>query len=112
MSAPSKILAEMDNILDQLIGTAEKLRDLSRQVFEEEDLIKLQQAQDTMVNRLMELDDSFKKASKGQSSKSHDLLRQKIDQKIDQFQNLNASFIENIKSSRGVLEFGKKKKTK
>lgn len=108
MPTPYEILAEMDAILDQLIKTAERLRDISRQVFEEDELIKLQKLQEEMVTKLIDLDEAFKKAYKGHSPKNES-IRKNIDKKIEHFQKLNNAFIDNIRESRGVLHFKKKK---
>ena len=112
MPMPDEILIEMDHILDQLIKTAEQLRDLSIQVFEEDELEKLQQAQELMVTKLVDLDDAFKVACKGHPFKKENPIRARIDQKIDEFQNINSNFIENVKESHTVIDSDKKKKPK
>lgn len=107
MTTQHDILIEMDKILDQLVETAEKLCQLSKQGFEEDELITLQQAQEQMVNKLTTLDDAFKNVpAKGGSEP---ILRESIDQKIEEFQRLNSMFIDNIKTSHG---FGRPKKKK
>lgn len=110
MPTPDEILLEMDQILDELIKTAERLRDLSIQVFEEEELVKLQQTQEKMVTKLLSLDEAFQTAYKEHPVKKESPIRAQIDKKIDEFQRLNAAFIENVKESHGILQFEKKKK--
>lgn len=107
MPTQHDILLEMDKILEQLVKTAERLCALSKQGFEEDELIKLQQAQEQMVNKLTTLDDAFKSVPSKEAAEP--ILRESIDQKIEEFQRLNSSFIDNIKSSHG-LNKGKKKK--
>lgn len=107
MPTQHDILIEMEKILEQLVKTAERLCALSKQGFEEEELVKLQQAQEQMVNKLTTLDDAFKAVpSKGSAEP---ILRESIDQKIEEFQRLNSSFIDNIKNTHGFHK-GKKKK--
>lgn len=108
MATQHDILQEMDKILEQLVKTAEKLCVLSKQGFEEDELVKLQKAQEQMVNKLTTLDDAFKNVSSNGSTEP--ILRERIDQKIEEFQRLNTTFIDNIKTTHG-LQRGKKKKS-
>lgn len=107
MSTQHEILIEMDKILEQLVQTAERLCALSKHGFEEDELIKLQKAQEQMVNKLTTLDLAFKNVPSKDGSEP--ILRESIDQKIEEFQRLNTSFIDNIKTSHGFRRPKKKK---
>lgn len=108
MPTPEEILVQMENILDQVIKTAERLKDISRSVVSEEELAPLQRSQEELVDRLMKMDEAFKKAYKGKGAVSP--LRAKIEKKLEYFQKLNASFIENLSSGQGVIQFDNKSK--
>ncbi len=100
----------MDALLNQLIITAQRLLEISHQVIEKEELNSLQKTQDQQVRELMALDDAFHKSTK-KYSKGPFPLRERIDEKLEQFEKLNAQFIKNIHESRALLNFDKLKET-
>lgn len=111
MGQPEKILNEMDKILDQLIENGHKLLAASKQVIEEDELMRLQKEQETILDKLIAHDTSFQKCSSEHSNKALGdklvLLRAKIDEKIETFQKLNTEFVENISAVHGLIQFDK-----
>lgn len=104
MQTPEKILNEMDSILTELIVTAEKLINITSQVISKEELGALQESQNGIVKHLIGLDNAFKQAYKGQPTGKNKELRDSIEKKLDQFEKLNNSFIENLSSTHSVLQ--------
>jgi hypothetical protein len=97
MSECGKILNDMDKILDLLIENADELLIMAKQGTGEEELTKLQELQEVLLNQLIEQDDLFYESDEASSTR-HIPLRSKIDQKLEEFQGLNTLFIENITS--------------
>lgn len=106
MPTPEKILKEMDKILNELINTAERLQSISHQVISKEELALLQGSQSKLVDQLIELDNAFKNALKGQPPNTDLSLREDIEKKLALFEKLNANFIENLTSSHPLLKLG------
>lgn len=99
-----KILSEMEEVLDQLIQNAEKLYDVSRQVIAEEELAPLQNRQQELLSTLLQLDDAFHKANM-QTKEDNSSVRSRIQEKIEIFQRINSSFVTNITTSYGLIQF-------
>lgn len=108
------ILNKMNGVLDQLIENAKKLNDLSRQVIAEEEISPLQEQQQELLNILVDLDDSFHQADSNLLEEKNSPLQNIVNEKIEAFQQLNTSFVENIMSSQGLIQFKppKPRKTK
>jgi hypothetical protein len=99
-----QVLKEMESLLDKLVETARSLLKFSRQVIVEEDLFRLQQEQEILLEKLFQKDHEFHELPK-MVQKELMPQRLKINEKIDQFQQLNAEFIQNINESRGLIQF-------
>lgn len=110
MPTPESILIEMEKILDRIILTAEELKKKSTGVIALEEITPLQKAQNDLVGKLSKLDASFQKLYKGKREVSP--IRERFEEKLAHFQKLNASFIENLSSSSGTIQFQHAKKTK
>lgn len=110
MPTPENILVEMERILDQIIITAEELKKKSMGVFSLEEISPLQKSQNDLVDKLSKLDASFQKAYKGKNEVSP--IRERFEKKLSHFQELNDSFIENLSSSSGMIQFDHAKKQK
>jgi uncharacterized protein YjgD (DUF1641 family) len=110
MPTPENILIEMELILDRIIKTAEELKKKSKGVFSLEEITPLQKSQNELVDKLSKLDDSFQKAYKGKNEVSP--IRDRFEKKLSHFQELNNSFIENLSSSSGTIQFDQSKKSK
>lgn len=107
MQQAEKILGEMESLLDSLIESAKKLLALSKQVIDEEELTRLQEEQEILLSKLVDKDGEFHLLP---NASDQELMpkRLKIDGKIDQFQKLNADFVENINTTHGLIQFDKK----
>lgn len=106
MPKTEHILIEMETLLDSLLENAKKLLALSRQVIEEDELMALQKEQEVLLANLIDKDAQLQQLN----STPQEQLKQsrlKIDQKIDDFQKLNAEFLENISTAHGLIQFDK-----
>lgn len=108
MQKVEEILAQMDSLLDLLIDNAKSLLGISQRVIAEEELIPLQKRQKELLDQLVAKDETFHRAI-GSSNNYQSPLRNRINAKLDQFERLNASFIENITSTHGLIQFEKNK---
>lgn len=97
----------MDNILDDLVENAKLILKASQQVIAEEDLHRLQKEQRALVDQLTDKDAIFNKCRNEGPKDGVNALRQRIDDKIDLFQKLNAEFVDNISAAHGLIQFEK-----
>lgn len=108
MEKPEQLLHDMDHLLDKLIDNQKKLLELSKHVVNEEEIKPLQQDQNTLLDQLISKDKAYDQLKKG-AKETPSPLRKQIDDKLDLFQQLNTTFIENITSTQGLIKFGKAK---
>lgn len=101
-------LKKMEVILDELIANAERLKEVSQQVISKEELKPLQDKQEELVKNLVTVEDTMRSAL-GENKSSDEDTKKRIRDKLSQFEKLNATFIENLKSSHGLIRFNKKK---
>ena len=94
----------MEGLLDNLIESARILLNHSRQVIDENELIRLQEEQEVLLAKLIDKDTEFHQIP-AHSDQSFMPRRLKIDEKIDLFQKLNAEFVENINTANGLIQF-------
>lgn len=112
MTAPEKILLQMEETIDQLVMNAEKLNALTQQVIAQQELKGLQKKQNELIESLRSLDHEFHKAVPGSKNKAQEKIQARIDEKLQRFQNLNIAFIDNLNTNRGLIKFEIKKETK
>lgn len=114
MQKAEQILSEMEAILDELVLNAEQLCEVSQKVIAEEELSSLQVRQEQLVASLIKLDHDFQHAAVHTSNDRSQPLQNRIQKKLVVFENLNSSFINNILSSHGLIQFetGELKKLK
>lgn len=101
-------LKKMEVILDELIANAERLKEVSQQVISKEELKPLQDKQEELVKNLVTVEDTMRSAL-GENKSGDEDTKKRIRDKLSQFEKLNATFIENLKSSHGLIRFNKKK---
>lgn len=101
MTKDKSTLDQMDQLLDQLLDTAQKLWDLAKKPFDENELGKLQDKQEDLVNQLTDLDVIYK-TEKHYENVHHHQVRTRIDHKIEEFQRLNDAFIETLRETQGL----------
>lgn len=112
MSNVEKLLKEMDGVLDQLIDNAEKLHEISKKVIAEEELTALQSRQQELLTSLLSLDEACHQAGLSKSKKEYSKLNTSIQEKLNIFEQLNSSFVNNVVSSHGVIQFQGRKTQK
>ncbi len=101
------ILAEMDELLDSLLKNAQKLVDVTQGVFEEDELESLQKKQQVLLDKLVVRDEALDKALQTVDANQRQLLQSRVHKKIEQFQQLNGHFIDNIANTHGLIHFEK-----
>lgn len=101
-------LKKMELILDELIANAERLNEISLQVISKDELKPLQEKQEVLVKNLVDVEEAFR-GTLAEVHSSDEEARKRIRSKLTQFEKLNESFIENLKSSHGLIRFNKKK---
>lgn len=104
-------LKKMEVILDALIENAERLKEVSQQVISKEELKPLQEKQEELVKNLVAVEDAMRGAL-GNSKDVDEASKKRIREKLSLFEKLNASFIENLNSSHGLIRFNAKPQKK
>jgi len=105
-----QVFLEMETILDQLVDTAEKLKNLSSGPVAEKELDSLQQSQEKLLKQLTDLDRKHKLSEKGSIPDAPAAITKRIEEKLHLFQKLNAAFIENLNSNHSLIKFNTDKK--
>lgn len=105
------VFLEMESILDQLVATAENLKEVSSRSVTEKELDTLQQKQEKLLKQLTDLDRKHKLSEKGNIPDAPAEITKRIEEKLHKFQTLNASFIENLNSNHHIKFEAEKKKS-
>lgn len=100
-----EVLQFMNDVLDKLIDNAEKLNELSVQKIAEEELIALQEVQERLFNELLEADETLNNEYPETKQLPFTKVHQEVNKKLDTFQELNQTFIENLKATHGIIQF-------
>lgn len=108
MSHIEKLLKEMEKVLDQLVENAEKLHELSKSTIDEDVLSSLQDRQEELLDSLVSLDEACHSTETGKQNKGDLQVNQRIQEKLRVFEDLNSSFVSNLMSSRGLIQFSSK----
>lgn len=99
MTQVQSLLNEMDHTLELLLDNAEKLHQISLTKVNESELTVLQETQESLVNKLVDLDEALEAHS------ISSIEREKINEKLKRFESLNQQFIENYMGSHGLINF-------
>ncbi len=102
--AQEQVLLQIEGILNQLIENAELLKGLSKQVIAQEELKLLQTKQEKLIAELTTFDVQFHTMG-GKINAHRSPTQKRIDEKLQQFQQLNMDFIENLSASHGLIKF-------
>jgi len=94
-----ELLAEMDHTLTLLLENAEKLLRISLTRANEKELSTLQEIQESLVDKLVNLDRSLEEHA------FDSVEREKINERLKRFESLNQQFIENYMGSHGLINF-------
>lgn len=100
MRKTKELLIEMDKLLDLLIDNATKLLQISKQEKSDDELESLQKEQDLLLERYISKDNALNQIK---SAVYFPFMQKQIDKKLDQFQQLNASFIENMTARQNMM---------
>lgn len=102
MKSLSFYLDQMNQLLDQLIGTAKSLRDLSVQVVSEEELTTHQDRQKEILIKLEAVDKILEDHFWNEiEEKDH----RQLHGKVHLFQTMNQEFIQNLRETHGLIQF-------
>lgn len=102
MKSLQHYLNQVDDLLDELIQTAQELCNLSNQVAAEEEVIELQKKQGDLIRQLEEADHHIQSFD---GSDISEVIHQKLHQKVQKFEMLNQEFIQNFSSTHGLIQF-------
>lgn len=97
-----ELLVEIEGLLDQLIGTAELLSEVSAQAFAEEELLPLQEKQEAIIQSLREMDARLH----AHFPEERERITSRLKEKLTSFQRLNRLFIRHLGESHGLIHFG------
>jgi len=98
MTSHDDLLSEMDHLLQQLVSNAEQLYKESTQAISEETLMPLQNQQEELINAIVALNSSLESDNVTDSP-----LWEGIQEKLVIFQELNNSFINNLRVRKGLV---------
>jgi hypothetical protein len=108
MTTPDQIIEKMEVVLDALVSNAEDLKNSALQAISETELDVLQKKQENLVEELKKLQTQFQASASHAHLDPTSPITQRIIGKLQIFQQLNAAFIENLNSNRGIIKFEKK----
>lgn len=100
-----ELLKAMNELLETLITNAEKLNELSLQVIAEEEVSNLQDVQERLFNQLLQTDETLQATYPDIKLVAPSKLQMEVNRKLDYFQELNQTFIENLKTTHGIIQF-------
>lgn len=102
MKSLQELADQMAALLEELVKTAQKLSDVSRQIISEEELAPLQQHQQDVLSQIEVIDTSIKAHYSNQLDKD---FKKQVHEKLHAFQLLNQEFISNLNASHGLIQF-------
>ena len=104
MTSREELLAQIEEIATQLVAAADQLKRATLTSFTEEELDPLQQHQDQLMARLIELDAMYR-MHYSEHAPQADHASTRIKKLLDQFQRLNDAFLDNVRRAKGVIQF-------
>lgn len=102
MESLKRYIDGMNQLLDELIDNAKKLKDVSKQVISEEELVPLQRRQEELFEHLENMDAALHKEFSNEIPAAQ---HKKIHDKLEEFQKINQEFVNNLRSSHGLIQF-------
>lgn len=103
------MLSEIESALDHLLENAKHLNEISTQVISGEELKEFQSKQDHLLQKLSSLDQKFQQKFNSSYNDVKSPITKKIQEKLRLFQKYNQELIQNISSSKGLIQFEKAK---
>ena len=102
MKSAKEIVSGMETLVEEIVKTAEQLREMSCIKIVEDELNILQERQEYLIERLLELNVQYEDDSKGKGNSSS---IDKIQERLADFERLNQAYIENLQVRRGLIQF-------
>lgn len=106
MSSLQSSIDQMNQLLNELIWVSTQLRAISFQVLSQEDLVTLQKKQEDILKQIESQEQLLQTNYRNQiDSKTWDHFHKKL----QEFQELNHEFIQNVNTNLGLIQFELKK---
>ena len=105
MEKTVELLTKMEGVLDQLITQAQDLIDLSKSSVAPEELANMQKQQEKWVDLLQQYDADLANACEPDTQLDAFPQWNKIQKQLDYFQTLNNTFIQNLSTRKGIIQF-------
>lgn len=102
MKSLNQLIKQANNLLDELIQTAKKLKVASQQSVSEEELDSLQKKQEDLLIQFEGIDQDLQQYNFFEISEA---VHQQFHIKLQEFQTLNQEFIETLQASHGLIQF-------
>ncbi|WP_154017773.1 hypothetical protein [Candidatus Protochlamydia phocaeensis] len=102
MERLAQYINQMKQLFEELIQTATKLRDVSRQVISEEELAPLQAHQQDLLKELEKVDTLIQENYPNLMDAA---THHHFHDQLQRFQFLNQEFIQNLNASHGLIQF-------
>jgi len=104
MSDTEDPLSQMNEALDELLETARSLAQLTTEGVDDEQIIPLQEKQETLVARVIQLDSALQMGC-NDSQGQYDLRLARVQEKLTEFQTLNREFVEQMRRNKNIILF-------
>ena len=102
MKSFESTIKEMNQLLTDLVQVATQLYQASLQVINEEELVALQQTQEELLKQLETVDHHLHQHYHYQVEPA---MHEHFHQQLQQFQQLNQEFLQNLATSHGLIQF-------
>ena len=99
-------LSQLENALEELVLTASSLAQLVKEGALEEQIIPLQEKQEALVARVIQLDATLQLGCT-EAVDQYNLRLARIQEKLTEFQAHNQEFIEQLRRSKNIILFDK-----
>ncbi len=106
MPDPEDPLSQLENALEELVLTASSLAKLVKEGALEEQIIPLQEKQEALVARVIQLDAALQLGCT-EAVDQYNLRLARIQEKLTEFQVHNQEFIEQLRRSKNIILFDK-----
>ncbi len=105
MATQDELLLQLETIASNLVANARQLQQVSSQICTQEELTPLQEEQDSLVARLVEIDAAFHLELSGGDADPSLPVMQRIEKRLQEFQTLNNGFVANVRTHQNLIQF-------
>ncbi|MBS0656480.1 MAG: hypothetical protein JSR46_11945 [Verrucomicrobia bacterium] len=104
MSLQDDLYGKLEQVLDLLILTTKRLNDTAKRFASEQELERLQQSQAEILQQMTFLDEHIKKVVGDDANEEMSERRQKIHEKLLEFQRMNEEFVAHMQDHMRVIQ--------